>query len=450
MLAAATRPSVLLRTPVSTRPFARFASTHQHKVVIVGGGTAGVSVAAQLERAFYAENRPLKEGDIAIVEPAQTHHYQPGWTLVGAGLQPLSLMHKPMNEVIPQGVKRYETAVSTFQPDQNQVTTSDDSKIKYDFLVVAPGLKIDFDAIKGLREGLENPSGPVSSIYSVDSCEKTWRNIQGFKEGRAIFTQPAGIIKCAGAPQKILWMAESQWRKDGVREQIEPIFATGAPTMFGVPKYSAALEKIRQQRSVTGLFNHNLVEIDNKRRVATFATPEGGKKEEEFGFLHVVPPQRAPDFVKSSPLADAAGWVSVDPSTTQHTKYPNIFSLGDASSMPNSKTAAAITAQAPVLVDNLRAAHDGKELGAKYDGYASCPLLTGHDELMLAEFKYGGIPKETFAPLLGSQDVPNRFYYHLKKDFFPRVYWSALVKGVWFGTRGPFRPIDYLYQPSSA
>ncbi|BGO96174.1 hypothetical protein NBRC10512_006673 [Rhodotorula toruloides] len=446
MLAAATRPAVLLRTPAPARPFARFASTHQHKVVIVGGGTAGVSVAAQLERAFAAEGRALKEGDIAIVEPAQTHHYQPGWTLVGAGLQPLSLMHKPMNEVIPQGVKRYETAVETFQPDQNQVTTSDDSKIKYDFLVVAPGLKIDFDAVKGLREGLEDPSGPVSSIYSVDSCEKVWRNIQGFKEGRAIFTQPAGIIKCAGAPQK----AESQWRKDGVREQIEPVFATGTPTMFGVPKYSAALEKIRQQRSVTGLFNHNLVEIDNKRKVATFATPEGGKKEEEFGFLHVVPPQRAPDFVKSSPLADAAGWVSVDPATTQHTKFSNIFSLGDASSMPNSKTAAAITAQAPVLVDNLRAAHDGKELVAKYDGYASCPLLTGHDELMLAEFKYGGIPKETFAPILGSQDVPNRFYYHLKKDFFPRVYWSALVKGVWFGTRGPFRPVDYMYQPSSA
>ncbi|GAA5988455.1 hypothetical protein JCM10908_003574 [Rhodotorula pacifica] len=428
------------------RSFARNASTSSHKFVVVGGGTAGVTVAAQLQRAFAAEGRALNEGDIAIVEPAKTHDYQPGWTLVGTGLQPLSKMHKPMGEVIPGGVKRYETAVTSFQPEQNTVSTADNSTIKYDFLVVAPGLKINFDAIKGLREGLENPNGPVSSIYSVDSCEKTWKNIQNFKEGRAIFTQPAGIIKCAGAPQK----AESQWRKDGVRNQVEPVFATGTPTMFGVPKYSAALEKIRQERNVTGLFNHNLVSIDNAKKVATFATgPDGKTSEQEFDFLHVVPPQGAPDFLKGSPIADEAGWVAVNNATTQSTKFSNIFSLGDASSMPNSKTAAAITAQAPVLIDNLRAVYDGKELPAKYDGYASCPLLTGHNELMLAEFKYGGIPKETFAPILGSQDKPNALYYYLKKDVFPWVYWNSFVKGEWFGSRGPFRPIDYLFAPGA-
>ncbi|GAA5851813.1 hypothetical protein JCM8547_000064 [Rhodosporidiobolus lusitaniae] len=436
-------------TVQATRAFARAASTSagQHaKFLIVGGGTGGVSVAAQLQRAFAAEKRPLKDGDIAIVEPAQTHHYQPGWTLVGSGLKPLSDMYKPMDQVIPQGVRRYTAAVETFQPEQNQVTTSDNSKISYDFLVVAPGLKINFDGVKGLKEGLADPNGAVSSIYSVDSVEKVWKNIQAFKKGTAIFTQPAGIIKCAGAPQKILWMAESQWRNDNVRDQVSPVFATGTPTMFGVPKYSAALEKIRQQRNVEGLFNHNLVSIDNKRKVATFATGEGKTAEREFDFLHVVPPQVAPDFIKASPLADAAGWVAVDPATTQSVKFDNVFSLGDASSMPNSKTAAAITSQAPVLVDNLRARYDGAELPAKYDGYASCPLLTGHNELMLAEFKYGGIPKETFAPILGSQDKPSWWAYQLKKEVFPRVYWNNLVKGTWFGPRGPLRPVNYFHQ----
>ncbi|GAA6019710.1 hypothetical protein JCM10207_009238 [Rhodosporidiobolus poonsookiae] len=436
--------------PTATRSLARTLATHassapQHaKFLIVGGGTGGVAVAAQLQRAFAAEKRPLKAGEIAIVEPAQEHHYQPGWTLVGSGLAPLDKMVKSMDEVIPQGVRRFTAAVESFQPENNTVQTADQQKISYDFLVVAPGLKINFDAIKGLKEGLADANGPVSSIYNRDTVEKAWRNIQAFKQGTAIFTQPAGIIKCAGAPQKILWMAESQWRKDGVRDQIEPVFATGMPTMFGVPKYSAALEKIRQERNVTGLFSHQLTAIDNQRRVATFSLGDGKTVDKEFGFLHVVPPQVAPDFIKSSPLADAAGWVAVDPATTQSVKFDNVFSLGDASSMPNSKTAAAITSQAPVLVDNLRALHDGAELPAKYDGYASCPLLTGHGELMLAEFKYGGVPKETFAPVLGSQDVPSRWAYHLKKDFFPTAYWQGLVKGLWYGPRGPFRPVNYF------
>ncbi|GAA5901040.1 hypothetical protein JCM5296_007293 [Sporobolomyces johnsonii] len=435
------------RSAVPTRSFVRYASSSP-KILIVGGGTGGVTVAAQLQRAFKAEGRALGEGDIAIIEPAKTHHYQPGWTLVGAGLQPLSKMNKPMSAVIPAGVEHFATSVATFQPEKNQVTTSDGSTISYDFLVVAPGLKINFDGIKGLNEGLADPNGPVSSIYSVDSVEKVWKNIQAFKKGTAIFTQPAGIIKCAGAPQKILWMAESQWRKDGVRDQVSPVFATGAPSMFGVAKYSAALEKLRQERNVEGAFNHNLVSIDNKARVATFATADGKTAEREFDFLHVVPPQGAPDFIKNSPLADAAGWVAVDPATTQSTKFNNIFSLGDASSMPNSKTAAAISSQAPVLVDNLRATMDGiakEALPGKYDGYASCPLLTGHNELMLAEFKYGGIPKETFAPYLGSQDKPNAFYYYLKKDFFPFVYWNSFVKGTWFGTNAWVRPINYMH-----
>ncbi|GAA5959895.1 hypothetical protein JCM21900_005997 [Sporobolomyces salmonicolor] len=438
------------RSVVPTRSFVRYASSGHPKILVVGGGTGGVTVAAQLQRAFKAEGRALGEGDIAIIEPAKTHHYQPGWTLVGAGLQPLSKMNKPMSAVIPAGVEHFATSVATFQPEKNQVTTSDGSTISYDFLVVAPGLKINFDGIKGLNEGLADPNGPVSSIYSVDSVEKVWKNIQALKKGTAIFTQPAGIIKCAGAPQKILWMAESQWRKDGVRDQVSPVFATGAPTMFGVPKYSAALEKLRQERNVEGAFNHNLVSIDNKARVATFATADGKTAEREFDFLHVVPPQTSPDFVKNSPLADAAGWVAVDPATTQSTKFNNIFSLGDASSMPNSKTAAAISSQAPVLVDNLRATMDGiakEALPGKYDGYASCPLLTGHNELMLAEFKYGGVPKETFAPYLGSQDKPNALYYYLKKDFFPFVYWNSFVKGTWFGTNAWVRPINYMHSP---
>lgn len=284
----------------------------------------------------------------------------------------------------------------------------------------------------------------MSSVYALDSVEKAWKDISSFKGGKAIFTQPAGIIKCAGAPQKVLWMALSQWTKDGLREKVEPVFATGAPAMFAVPKYAKALEQLRVERKVDGKFNHNLVKVDHAKKEATFKGPDGNVTE-KYDLLHVVPPQGPLDFVKDSPLADAGGWVSVDQATTQHTKYANVFSIGDASSLPNSKTVAAVTAQVPVLVDNLRAHLDGvSPLPAKYDGYASCPLLTGHNELMLCEFKYGGVPKETFARFLGSQDIPRALFYYLKKDFFPRVYFSSFLSGSWFGSKGFLRPIYYL------
>lgn len=410
-----------------------------HRVVVVGGGTAGVTVAAQLMR-----SKQFQKDDIAILDPAKDHHYQPGWTLVGSGLKPLGDMSRPLPSLIPSGVTHYPLKVSTFDPDNNALKTEDGSSLSYDYLVVAPGLETNFAGIKGLPEALQDPGSKVSSIYSEKTVEQVWRNIQGFRSGTAIFTQPAGVIKCAGAPQKILWMALSQWERDGVRKDILPYFATGAPAMFAVPKYAKALEELRVKRRVEGLFQHNLVSVDASKRVATFKdlAADGKEVEKEFGFLHVVPPQKPWDWVAKSPLADSAGWVDVDKTTTKHNKYANVFSIGDASSLPNSKTAAAVSSQAPVLVDNLLSTIRGAELKAGYTGYASCPLLTGHGELMLCEFKYGGVPDETFAkvPGIGSQDVPRRVFYHLKKDFFPSVYWNSFVKGTWYGPKAWFRP----------
>lgn len=410
-----------------------------HRVVIVGGGSAGVSVAAQLMR-----TKQFQKEDIAIIDPAKEHHYQPGWTLVGSGLRPLSDMRRSMSSVIPDGVAHYPLQVSKFDPENNEVKSSDGVDFSYEYLIVAPGLETDFNGIKGLPEALQDPASKVTSIYSHKTAEQVWKNIKDIKAGTAIFTQPAGVIKCAGAPQKIMWMAVSQWQRDGVRKEILPVFATGAPAMFAVPKYAKALEELRVQRNVEGLFQHNLVGVDYKNKTATFKNlADNGKDvEKEFDFLHVVPPQKAWDWVAKSPLADAAGWVDVDKTTTKHNKYANVFSIGDASSLPNSKTAAAITSQVPVLVDNLLSTIRGEELTAGYTGYASCPLLTGHNELMLCEFKYGGVPDETFAriPGIGSQDVPRKLFYHIKKDVFPPVYWNSYLKGTWFGPSTFFRP----------
>lgn len=270
-----------------------------HRVVIVGGGTAGVTAAAQLLR-----TKQFREDEIAIIDPAKQHHYQPGWTLVGSGLGKLDEMQRPLSSIVPKGVTHYPLRVSEFDPASNELTTSEGVDVSYEYLVVAPGLETNFNGVAGLPDALQDSASGVSSIYSDKTVEQAWRNIQGFKKGTAIFTQPAGVIKCAGAPQKILWMALSQWERDGVRREILPLFATGAPAMFAVPKYAKALEELRVQRQVEGLFQHNLVSVDAKKKVATFKNlADNGKEvEKEFGFLHVTPPQKPWDWIAKSPL----------------------------------------------------------------------------------------------------------------------------------------------------
>lgn len=337
--------------------------------------------------------------------------------------------------------KFYNDAVGAFEPERNQVTLGNGDRISYEQLVVVPGITIDHSSVKGLTEALENPDALVSSIYDYKYCDKAFSTIQKFKQGDALFTQPAGVVKCAGAPQKIMWLALDHWKNAGLytpsaNSAINITFATGLPTMFGVPKYAAALEKLRVERGVTGLFTHDLTAIDGN--TATFTLPNGQSPvKQHFDFLHVSPKNVPHAFVQTSALANAAGYVDVDDATTQHKKFQNIWSIGDASSLPTSKTVAAITAEAPVLVDNLLAALDSKPPVAQYDGYTSCPLLTGENKVLLAEFKYGGVPKETFNRVFGiDQGVPRTAFYYLKKDFFPWVYGKYHVNGLWGGPKG--------------
>lgn len=413
-------------------------NTRSHKVVVIGGGSAGLSISHQLLRTGeFARN------DIAIIDPAAWHHYQPGWTLVGGGLKTKEELRRPMDSLIDSKIKLYGDTVDTFSPENNFITLGNNDKISYEQLVVAPGIKLDYDSIKGLPEALADPEALVSSIYSYDTCNKVFPSIEKLKKGAAIFTQPAGIVKCAGAPQKIMWLALDHWKRAGLYTASDPSsvikisFATGLPVMFGVPKYSQRLEELRKERGVEGLFQHDLIAVDGN--TATFTGPDGKEVRKHFDFLHATPKMRPYSFIKNSSLANEAGYVDVDQTTTRHTKYPNIWSAGDASSLPTSKTVAAITSEAPVLVRNVLQTMKDKELDASYDGYTSCPLLTQYGKVMLAEFKYGGEPKETFSKFGIDQATPSRAFYHLKKDFFPWVYWNAMIKGTWGGPKGFIR-----------
>jgi sulfide:quinone oxidoreductase len=305
------------------------------KIVIIGSGSAGLAVAHQFKRKL--DNGDACPCHITIVDPSPTHYYQPLWTLVGASLADRSDSARPMAPLIPNGVTHISSAASAFHPNSNAVGLSNGTTLPYDYLVVAAGLQTRWDMIPGLEVALRDPSCPVVSIYDFNGCVKTSKYIGEFAAGTALFTQPPQPFKCAGAPQKIMWLAESQWRERGVRNGMEVLFATPIAAMFGIKRYSDVLEQLRIQRSVTGLFGTQLVSVNGSDRTCVLKSGDS-LRTQKFDLLHVSPPMSAPACVGSSPLADAAGFVDVDKNTLQHVRFPNVFSAGDVASTPNSKT----------------------------------------------------------------------------------------------------------------
>lgn len=393
------------------------AMTHP-RIVIVGGGTGGISVAARLRR-------KLKQADITVIEPSDKHYYQPIWTLVGAGVFPKAVSERPEASVIPKGVQWLRDAVASFDPDRNELTTVGGRHVGYDFLVVAAGIQLNWDKIPGLRETLGRNG--VGSNYSFGTVGDTWKAIREFRGGTALFTMPNTPVKCGGAPQKIMYLAEDYFRRTGVRDQAKIIFASGAGNLFAVPKYRATLEKVVARKNIETRFKTNLVEVRGDAREAVLESAETGERQiVRFDMLHATPPMSAPDFIRRSPLANPDGWVETDRSSLRHPRFANIFALGDAAGLPTSKTGAAIRAQAPVLVENLACAVQGKSLSATYKGYTSCPLVTGYGSLVLAEFDYELNPQETF-PF--DQSKERHSMYLLKKYLLPAMYWNGMLKG---------------------
>lgn len=394
--------------------------TH-YKVVIVGGGAGGITAAAQLLR-----QSSTFRNEIAIVDPAEKHYYQPLWTLVGAGEVEREITEREETSVIPDGAAWLKDAITEFHPDENYVLTASGQELHYDFLVVAAGIQIDWGKVKGLKETI-GKNGVVSN-YSYEYVNSTWETLRNFKGGTAIFTAPNTAIKCGGAPQKIMYLAEDYFRKAGVRNKSKVVFASGGTIIFGVKKYAETLSKIVRDRDIDTQFYHNLIEIDGEKHEAVFEQLQTKERVTmHYDMIHVVPPMSAPDFIKTSPLADANGWMDVDKNTLQHTKYSNVFGIGDCTNAPTAKTGAAIRKQAPVVVHNIVAVMNQEPLSPKYNGYSSCPLITGYGRLVLAEFDYNNEPQETF-PFNQAQE---RFsMYLLKKEVLPVVYWDGMLKGL--------------------
>ena len=395
-----------------------------HDIVIIGAGAAGIATAASL----LARDGSL---DIAIIDPATVHYYQPGWTFVGAGVFSAESTARQVASILPRGVHWIKAGVAAFEPERNAVVLEGCRVVTYKQLVVCPGLKLDWNGIEGLPETLGHNG--VTSNYRYDLAPYTWQLVQQLRGGKALFTQPPMPIKCAGAPQKAMYLSSDEWLRGGVLKDIDVQFYNSGAVLFGVADYVPALMAYVKRYNIGLNFGHTLTAVDGPAKKATFtrALADGSKESlaVDFDMLHVVPPQKAPDFIRVSALADAAGWVDVDPGTMRHKTFANIFALGDAGNTPNAKTAAAARKQAPVVAHNLLVGMGKRKGDAQYDGYGSCPLTVERGKIVLAEFLYGGKLAPSFPDWLIDGTQPSRVAWQLKARVLPPLYWQGMLKG---------------------
>ena len=394
------------------------------RIVIVGGGTAGIIAASLLHRAGH--------DDIAILEPSEQHFYQPIWTLVGGGVVAKETSARSEARYIPKGVQWIQERAVEIDPESQLVKTNLGTTVEYDFLVVAVGAQLNWGAIPGLTETIRR--GDASSNYAYELAPKTWELIRNFKGGTALFHMPGTPIKCPGAPQKIMYLAADYFRRKGILRDTNVIYGSATPSIYGAKEYAAVLNQVLERYGVDAKFNHELVEIlpDKKEAVFQLKNDPGGQRLTiPYDILHAVPPQSAPDFIRQSPLADPQkpeeGWVKVNKNTLQHVNYPNVFAVGDVAGTPNAKTGAAASRQAPVAVANLVSVMQGKEPQAQYDGYIACPIVTGYGRMLLCELDYSGKPSPRIP---GINTFKERYdMWLLKRYGLPWLYWNVLLRG---------------------
>lgn len=395
-----------------------------YQILIIGAGNAGISVAAQLKN----KDKTLS---IGIIDPSEKHFYQPAWTLVGAGVYDLQKTVRNQKDQIPKGVDWLKESANIFLPEKNQVTTLEGNIYNYDYLVVAPGIQLDWNSTPGLLETLGK--NEVSSNYKFELTEYNWDLIKNFKGGTAVFVNPSTPIKCGGAPHKIMYLACDYWSKNGILDKTDVHYISGGTVIFGVPEYKVELEKVLIKYKIKPHYLSKVKSINGLEKKIVYE--QKGLQEEitnheiVFDICHFVPNQSAPDFIKHSPIADPQnpyGFVQSNKETMQHPTYPNIFSLGDVSAAPFSKTGSAIRKQAPVVTYNILQMMQNKSDFKKYDGYSACPIPVANGKLIMAEFDYTNKPSMTF-PF--DQSKPSRLMWIFKRYILPWLYWNKILKG---------------------
>ena len=420
-----------------TQKAAAFSSKAKGKIVIIGGGAAGISMAARLKSW-------LDTPDITLIDPSDRQYYQPGFTLIASGVYQPDEVWKKQSDCMPDGIKWIKDSVAAVDPVWNQVTTSNNGKIPYDFLVLTPGLQINWEKVEGITHDTLG-QGNAHSIYDFEGAQKTWKALQEFSKtgGKGIYTDTYTKHKCGGAPKKICLLSEHYNRKQGTRDKVSLNYYTAAHELYDIPYFTPRLLEIYKERNVPINLNVRVKGIDTASKKVHFEKVEKVGEEkivtpfiEDYDFLHFTPPMSAPDFVRDAGLGWTEGklaaesWVMVDKATLVHQKYPNIVSLGDVAGIPTSKTSAAIRQQVPIAAKNLIALMEGKEPAEKYNGYAACPIVTDYGHVLLCEFDYDKKPTNSFP--FSMMDTSKELWaaWLLKVYFLKPMYFYGMLNGL--------------------
>ena len=415
------------------------AATRHTKICIIGGGAGGVTLGGKLTKGF---NKVIEPCQATIIDGDSLHHYKPGWTLYSTNNLSEDQIVKDIRKLIPDGMNFINQYVSRIDPENNTVHLRDGSKVTYEQLVISTGIQFNWNKIEGLEGALADPRRMVCSAYDYKSHEKM-RKALGMKFEKTIFTQPQSGITCGGAPQKVVYLTQYAWNKLGYYPDVKLI--QGTPAIFGVPLYAESLSRIVAQRKIDNIRNHELIAVKDDNTAVFKNLLTQTNVEFPFDFLHAVPPMSGSDYLKDSGLVDASNYVIVDKYTLRSPKYPNVWGIGDGTNLPTSKTMSALIEQAYILKSNLSLVLRNRDPLHHYDGYTACPILVGGGKLILAEFKYGGIPAPTF---FKDQSKPSSLLYLLKRYLFPFAAMNLMHHGVWHGRRS-FNVVNERTHPTT-
>ncbi len=375
----------------------------------------------------------LEGATITLVDARQQHWYQPGFTLIAAGLKPASYAISRTADWLPEGVEWIPEHAAGLDPVAQRVTTRGGRVLAYDYLIVATGLTLDWEAIEGFSLDLVGRDGVSAHYAGPEYAELSWRELDRFTDrgGVGLFGRPATEMKCAGAPLKMAFLAEDIARRKGNRDRVQLAYHAQNQTLFGVPIVHHRLRQLFDERGIEARYDHVLKALDAQRRVATYATPAGDVTT-GYDFINVIPPQRAPGVIRAAGLGWTdrwldQGWIEVDPATLRHLRYPAIFGLGDIAGVPKGKTAASVKWHLPVVEDHLVSELAGREGTKTFNGYTACPMITRIGRAMLIEFDYTDNLTPSFPGIIAP--LEELWISWLMKEVALKPTYNAMLRG---------------------
>lgn len=376
------------------------ASVPNEKIVIVGGGLAGISTAARLK------NR-LDNPDITIIEPEPlSASYQRGLTLVAAGIWDISQIQYNRDDKIPHGIKLIKGRATSFDPQNNTLTVDNKDLIAYKQLILATGVALNYAGIKGLSSSITSftkntdllknsglTKNGLHSIFFRDGASATWRAIQQLIQKakthtsttklQAIFTHPNTEINCESASINIMYLVHSRLIEAKVRDKITMIYNTSSTNLHNVIEFHDAILKQFKQKNFIYNYSHNLFEINPENKVAIFEKysqldTKNEKIEMAYDFIHITPPMKEHNEITTSPLGSLKDQTLMNKETLQHVKFKNVWAIESSS----------VSAKHKVLVDNIISHMQNKNSSSKYTGYKAESFITNMGTAMLAEYDW--------------------------------------------------------------